>query len=96
MDGPMTLRVQTPNGAAAETACDSVVLLLRDGADGKGGGFLGVQRDHAPAALALADGPVRASLGGKDVLRLRVGGGFAAVRDNVVTVLTDRVTEESE
>ena len=95
MDGPMTLRVLTPNGAAAETACDSVVLLLRDGADGRGGDYVGIQRDHAPAALALADGPVRASLDGTDVLRLRVGGGFASVRDNVVTVLTDRVTEEA-
>ena len=91
MDGPMTLRVLTPGGAAAETACDSVQLFLRDGADGTGGGLVGIRRGHTPAALALDEGPLWASLRGKEVLRLQIGGGFASVRDDVITVLADRV-----
>ena len=91
MDACMTLRILTPEGAAAERGCDSVVFLLPDGADGRGGGFAGIMRNHAPAVMALAEGPLRASLDGKPVLEAVVSGGFASVRDNVVTVLTESV-----
>ena len=80
---PMTLRLLTPAGLAAEAGCDSVVLTLADG------GLAGVMRDHAPAVMALGAGPVRASLGGKPVLKSETKGGFASVKDNVVTVVTD-------
>ena len=94
MDGPMTLRIRTPEGTAAEVSCDSAQFFLRDGADGAGGGFVGIRRGHAPAVLALGDGPIRASLGGTDVLRAHANGGFASVSEDVITVLTDSVRIE--
>ncbi len=94
MDGPMTLRIRTPEGTAAEVSCDNVRFFLRDGADGTGGGFVGIQRGHAPAVLALGDGPIRASLGGRSVLRAHVGSGFASVQEDVITVLTDSAAIE--
>lgn len=85
----MTLRLLTPAGVSAEAACDSVQLTLRDGADGHGGGRMGIQRDHAPAVLALGPGTVRASRAGAVVFLAEVGGGFASVKENVITVITD-------
>ena len=86
----MTLRIVTPDGMAGETACDSVSLLLRDDTEGKKGGSVGIWKDHAPAVMALGSGPVTASLRGTRVLETSVYGGFASVRDNTVTVITDR------
>ena len=85
----LTLRLLTPTGTGGETACDSVRLCLRDNAEGKGGGMVGILRNHAPAVMALGKGPVRAVLGGETVFSAAVDGGFASVRDNVITVTTD-------
>lgn len=85
----MTLRLLTPTGVSAETECDSVQLTLRDDAEGKQGGLVGIQRDHAPAVMALGQGPIRASLRQTQVFRATASGGFASVQDNVVTVITD-------
>ena len=86
---PLTLRVLTPAGSMAEESCDGVQLILRDGADGRGGGSMGILRGHAPAVMALGEGTVRAVLNGKVSLCLRVSGGFDSVRDDIVTVITD-------
>ena len=86
----MTLRLQTPSGLSEEIPCDSVVLMQRDSVSGHGGGLVGVRAGHAPAVIALGEGPVRASLGTKTVFLAAVSGGFASVTDNVVTVITDR------
>lgn len=90
-NAPMTLRLVTPAGIAAEAVCDSVILSLPDSADGRGGGLVGIERNHMPAVLAIDRGGVRASLGGTLVLFAQTSGGFASVRDNVVTVITDGV-----
>ena len=86
---PMTLKILTPDGIFAQAGCDSAILTMRDGVEGKGGGLIGVQKDHTPAVLALGEGIVRGSLGGKTVLTACVSGGFASVKDNVITVITD-------
>ena len=86
---PMTLRLLTPAGTSAEVLCDSIQLVQRDGKDGQGGGSIGFLRDHAPAILALGKGEVRASLAHKTVFLAEASDGFASVRDNVVTVITD-------
>ena len=85
----MTLRLLTPTGTSAEAACDSVLLTQRDGAEGHGGGLVGIRADHAPAVIALGEGAVTASLGQNTVFRAAVSGGFASVLDNVVTVITN-------
>jgi F-type H+-transporting ATPase subunit epsilon len=52
-------------------------------------GQIGVLPDHAALVTALEPGPLtyRAVEGGRG--RLQLGGGFAEVRDNVMTVLAD-------
>jgi len=88
-DAPLTLRLMTPTGTAAEVRCDSVQLTLRDDARGRGGGLTGILRGHAPAVMALGKGPARASLAGERVFSAAVDGGFASVRNDVITVITD-------
>ena len=85
----LTLRLLTPTGTSAEILCDSVQLTLRDDADGKGGGLVGILPGHAPAVMALGPGAIRASLKRSAVFRARAKDGFASVRDNVITVITD-------
>ncbi len=86
---PMTLRLLTPGGVLGEAGCDSVRLILRDGVGGTCGGSVGIQRDHIPAVMVLGRGAIRASLGGKTVFLAYAEDGFASVKDNVITVITD-------
>lgn len=95
-NAPLTLRLLTPAGTSAEAACDSVQLTLRDDRNGRGGGLIGIRRNHAPAVLAIGKGVIRASLGGKTVFRAVAEDGFASVGDNVVTVITDSAVIEGQ
>jgi F-type H+-transporting ATPase subunit epsilon len=51
-------------------------------------GEIGVLPDHAALVTALEPGTLSYKQGG-NVTRLRITGGFAEVRDNVMTVLAD-------
>ena len=93
---PMTIRILTPTGFSAEAACDSVKLTLRDDLSGKGGGLIGIRRNHAPAVLALGKGTILASLGQEVVLRAAAEDGFASVGGNVITVITDSAVIEGQ
>jgi len=88
-DRLLKLRILTPAGAVAETECDTVLLTLADGRNGRGGGSVGIRSGHAAAIMALADGEATAERDGKAVLRAHVASGFASVSDDVVTVLSD-------
>ncbi len=83
------LSIVTPNGEAASAVCDSVRLNAQDDAHGRNGGGLGIRRGHAPAMIALSEGTVTALLEGSVVRKVKICGGFAAVGNDKVTVLTD-------
>jgi F-type H+-transporting ATPase subunit epsilon len=51
-------------------------------------GEIGVLPDHAALVTALEPGPLIYKQNGR-AIRLELGGGFAEVRDNVMTVLAD-------
>ena len=85
---PLTLRVFSPTGAENAVECDSVRLFAADGKDGKNGGSLGIRRGHAPAMVALGDGPLLALLRGKPVYEGAFPGGIAVVERDAVTVFT--------
>ena len=87
----ITLRVLTPNGVFAETECDAVTLTVADNENGKGGGSIGILRGHLPGIFALAPGEVRYRIGDKGTLCCTVKGGFASLRDDVLTILTDSI-----
>ncbi len=88
--GSLTVKIVTARGSQDPVRCNSVHLTLCDDAKGLGGGSYGVRPGHAKALFALADGPVQALSAGKTVLAGRCCGGFAAVEQNTVTIVTER------
>jgi F0F1-type ATP synthase epsilon subunit len=88
---PLVLKILTPSGAGEETECESVNLVACDNAAGEGGGSVGILRGHIPAVIALEPGSeVTAKTGGREIKRVRVSGGFAMVKDDTVTVLSEK------
>jgi F-type H+-transporting ATPase subunit epsilon len=74
--------VVTPEKAVIDAVVDSVVLPMFDGE-------LGVLPGRAALIGRLGPGELRTRRG-SDVQRYFVDGGFAQIRDNIVTVLTAR------
>jgi F-type H+-transporting ATPase subunit epsilon len=75
------LRVYTPERELVDTEVREVTA---EGACGQ----IGVLPDHAALVTALEPGELSYREDGR-VVRLSLGGGFAEVRDNVMTVLAD-------
>lgn len=90
MNKEIRLSIVTPDGEAVSVTCDSVRLDAQDDKNGRNGGGLGIRCGHIPAMIALSEGLLTASLEGNTVLKAKVKNGFAAVAQDVVTVLTDR------
>lgn len=86
---PLTLCVFSPTGAETAIGCDSIRLSAKDGKDGKNGGSLGVRKGHAPAMVALGQGPLLALLQGETVFEGAFPGGIAVVEHDTVTVFTE-------
>jgi F-type H+-transporting ATPase subunit epsilon len=80
--------VVTPERTVLDTAADSIVVPMYDGE-------LGVFPGRAPLIGRLGPGELRARRG-NTIERFFVDGGFAQIRDNVVTVLTPRAQKASE
>src|SRR6266481_7743738 len=80
--------VVTPERAVLDEAADFVALPMYDGE-------LGVLRGRAPLIGRLGYGELRIRRNG-DIRRYYVDGGFAQVRNNVVTVLTPRAVRAED
>ena len=83
----LRLRIYTPE---QEVADEVVREVTAPGAYGE----IGVLPDHAALVTALEPG-VLSYLGDAGPVKLSVAGGFAEVRDNVVTVLVDTLAPVS-
>lgn len=95
MAGPILLRVLTPAGVRSEVGCDDAVFIAADDPSGHGGGSVGIRRGHMPAVIALAENSVfKAYNAGKCVLEALVTKGVAEVKNDVITVVAESVTEQ--
>lgn len=83
----LVLKIVTPGGQKAQVECVSVQLQIPDDEKGQQGGALGIRKGHADALLAVAPGTVKAVSADGAVKEFSVGGGFAFVEKDVVTVL---------
>ena len=84
MADTLTLRLLTPRSQLVD---EPVVQVVAEGSLGQ----FGVLPDHAAFVTALEPGPLTFRRPGGEEETLAVKGGFAEVRDNVVTVLADDV-----
>lgn len=78
----LRLTVSTPTRTVLDTDADLVLLRAAEGE-------MGILRGHEPCAVRLDTGLLRAYVNKRPVEILAVIGGFAMVRDDCVTVLTD-------
>ena len=79
------LRIYTPERQVADLDVQSVIAPATQGE-------IGVLPDHAALVTSLDPGSLIYTTGNTKVV-LKVGAGFAEVRDNVMTVLTDSAQE---
>ena len=75
--------IVTPEKAILDEKADFIVLPMIDGE-------LGVLPGHTPLVGRIGKGELRLKQG-TVVKKLNIEGGFAQVRENVITVLTSRV-----
>lgn len=85
---PLKCVVVTPERALLDETVDSVVLTMYDGE-------LGVLPGRAPLIGRLGFGELRIRHG-EQTKRYYVDGGFAQIRNNVVTVLTPRAVRAED
>jgi len=85
---PLTLEIVTPEARVYSESVDTVVIPTVDGE-------IGVLPGHIPLLTQLGAGELRATKGGKTEL-LVVGGGFAQVSGQKVSILADRAIEEEK
>ena len=80
--------VVTPEQTELDVTSESVILPMFDGE-------MGILKGHSPLVGRLGYGVLRVHTSG-EVKDFFIEGGFAQVADNVVSVLTDRLTPMSE
>ena len=86
----LVLKIVTPAGQTASVECDSIRLKIPDDEKGQQGGSVGIRKGHTATLLAVAPGTITAVTNDGEVKEFPVGGGFAFVEKDVVTVLCDK------
>ena len=84
----LRLEIVTPE---AKTYSEEVDMVTIPGADGE----YGILPMHVPLITALKPGELRIQKGGQEV-RLATGGGFAEVRPDRVSILTDAAVLDTD
>ncbi|MBX3750087.1 MAG: ATP synthase F1 subunit epsilon [Opitutaceae bacterium] len=84
---PLTLEIVTPEAKVYSDTIDSVVIPTLEGE-------VGILPGHIPLLTKVEDGELRVTKGNQ-TLHLAVGGGFAEIDGDKVSVLAERaITEE--
>lgn len=84
---PLTLEIVTPEAKVYSDTIDSVVIPTLEGE-------VGILPGHIPLLTKVQDGELRVTKGAQ-TLHLAVGGGFAEIDGDKVSVLAERaITEE--
>lgn len=88
---PLLLTVTTPDETRT-VRCDAVSFIVPDSPDcPNAGGSVGIRRGHTDALMAVAAGRIVARAAGNAVFEADIAPGFAVVRRDVITIITDRI-----
>ena len=85
---PLTLEIVTPEAKVYSDTIDSVVIPTVEGE-------IGVLAGHIPLLTQVADGELRVTKGAA-VSYLAIGGGFAQIDGDKVSVLAERAISEEQ
>lgn len=84
----LTLEIVTPEARVYSDTIDTVVIPTLQGE-------IGILPGHIPLLTQVADGELRVTKGGKEQL-LAVGGGFAQVEGDKISILAERAITEDK
>ncbi len=84
----LTLEIVTPEARVYSDTIDTVVIPTVDGE-------IGILPGHIPLLTRVADGELRVTKGGKEHF-LAVGGGFAQIEGDKISVLAERAITEDK
>ena len=79
--------VLTPEKQVLEAAATAVVIPAHDG-------LIGILKNRAPLICELGKGELRIDTVDGKQERIQIDGGFASVRDNEVTILTEKASQD--
>jgi len=79
--------VLTPETQVLDAAATAVVFPAHDG-------LIGILKNRAPLICELGTGELRIDTVGGKQERIHIEGGFASVRDNEVTILTEKASQD--
>jgi F-type H+-transporting ATPase subunit epsilon len=85
---PLTLEIVTPEAKVYSDTIDSVVIPTMEGE-------VGILPGHIPLLTKVANGELRVTKGAQ-TLHLAVGGGFAEIDGDKVSVLAERAISEEQ
>lgn len=89
---PLTLTITTPEETRS-VRCDAVSFKVPNGENSpNAGGSIGIRRGHTDALMAVDEGRIVARAADNTVLIAEITCGFAVIRQNTVTVITDHIT----
>ena len=89
MAGTFLLSVITPEQVVLEAEASYTNLPAHDGQ-------IGILQNRAPLLVQLGAGSLEARLADGKTRRFEVQGGFAQMRDNKLTVLCEKATEQGD
>lgn len=93
MKDKLLLNIYTVDSAYENIECDSVILSIADSNDGSFSGFYGIKRGHAETVFSLSKGKTLALSKGEAVFSAETSEGFALVKNNIVSITIDSLTE---
>lgn len=79
--------VLTPEKQVLDAAATAVVIPAHDG-------LIGILKNRAPLICELGKGELRIDTVDGKQERIHIEGGFASVRDNEVTILTEKASQD--
>lgn len=79
----------TPEQQVLDETVTQVILPAHDG-------LVGIETNRAPLLAKLGIGPLRIDLAGKSSLHFLVEGGVAQMKDNLLTILTQKAVPAAE
>lgn len=87
----LTLKIVSPQGLICEKNCDSIKFPISDDKNGEGSGSYGIRKGHIDGLFCLTKGKIEAFEGPDCCLSKELDGGFAEVKENVVTIVADKI-----
>ena len=90
MEHILRFKLMLPSGIFVEKDCLSVFFTAKDNNEGENGGGVGIKPGHANLLSVISDPGIIKIKTENETIEYKLSGGFLEVKDNTVTVLTEK------